>query len=643
MRALIALLLFVLSLSTSYAQEEEPPWVDQQQRLISAYMPKNKFGADSMDMDGNLAVIGTTVNSAEYYWGMGVVVIFERTGEHWAEQTFLLPPEEDRIDDTGFGRTVDVHGDYLAVYAYNKSRPGTDPTIPENTVYVYKRNGDIWDLETKITSMLGAYPSMNISLVGDTLFVEPIRWFIPGAPDVSSIAGYIYERIDGIWTYTETITRPEEAEPVEAYRLQADLLNDGNRLAIYDGDRTTYTFNRTPEGWGSPHIIQPPAEDLGKRFNFYEILFNDRGDNAVVFWQFRNCHNPNCSGLNIYHFDGTEWQLEKRELGTSAGAKIHNDTVVFANYTYYSPTRLPTSSTIFTRIDGQWVKQSTLAIYELPTQNREHMSAINVVETDGVYVITGVSWWNPETIEGGRALYAIKIPGVNQDAPQTVAKANTTLLSVPPALDAIRETGSSDYAIINVSLKTRPTQKVILQLSTNGSALLDVGGPASQILNLTFNRKNWNVPRPVRVRLAPGQSGPLSAVIRERVIDGSALEYKLVKPLSVRVSVPGLVFAPESPAADVILPDNSPVTFTWRPYSLATRYVVKLKRVGSTRQFKFPADPAATCTVDLCTLTLDRTALPKGTAFKWRVVAQDQPAAYQRATPWRKFTLTAPQ
>jgi hypothetical protein len=657
MRALIALLLLALSLSMSYAQDDPPPWADQQQRLISAHLPKNKFSAltASMSIDGNLAAVGTYY-STEQWIGLGAVVIFERSGEFWTEQAFILPPVEDRVNDYQFGLFVELSGDYLGVVAHATNDPGWFPDRPQNALYIYKRNGQDWLLEAKfmrIPDMNGSYISGGFRFVGGKLFIPTYRKLNFSRSNNTEVAGYVYERVEGVWSLSETIFRPDIPELSAIKNWGASLLNNGNVLAITTYRGQGYTFRRTAEGWQLSGTIQPPnippTDNFHWDFDWYSIHINDPGDNAVVYWEMQdNCEIfVDCQGIDIYHLDESGWHLEHRAftIGTLGAITIHNDTVVLGSATM-TWTNAQSSSIIFNRVDGRWIKQSTLAVYEPPTKDMLQLGASYAVQTDGTYVLTTLEWWdmdhNPDQMSSS-AVYAIKIPGVNQDAPQTVGKANAALLSVPPASDAVREIGSSDYASVNVSLKTRPTQKVILQLSTNGSALLDVGGTASQVINITFTRKNWNVPRPVRVRLAPGQSGPLSAVIREKVIDGSAFEYKLVRPLSVRVEVPGLTFALDTPAPDAVFTNDAPVTFTWRPYSLATRYVVKLKRTGSTRLFRYPVDPAAACTLDLCSLTLDRAALPRGTAFKWHVVAQDQPAAFSRATTWRKFTFTPPQ
>lgn len=648
MRLLIAFLMLTVSLTVSVAQEEEPPWAGMQQQLIPLGLPIGPWNSTFIShfaLNGDTAFVSKADSSHSGYSALGVVTVFRRIDGNWIQQESILPPEEDRRNYLLFGRQLSTDGDYLTIAAQECFKIPIMPHVctSHTRVYIYRRNGLEWVLDGKILDIpdiAGEHVVPDgVFVAGETVVVNGSRKY--REPDFDfDIEGdiFFFNRIDGIWTLTNTLL--DEPSNNRKWNRAVGLSQDGNSLLLLNM-YWMHIFRQTDAGWELSALIKAPYRGRPPL-----AALNDRGDTAAVLWSWGDQPDRGPQyALYIYHFNGSEWELvyttPKLWHEPTTIAFTGDTLAVGSGHLHYEDSL--SVARVYREIDGQWKQYSVLPIYRTPLPDEWIVGEGSMMAIDGDYVLTNMHIAYPDASDSYE-IWALTIPGVEQDVPQTVGGQNTpNALPLPDAPSDYRDAAPSDYSVFHAALKTRPTKSVKLRLTTNGDALLDVGGVASTSLTLKFTRDNWNIPQEVRVRLAPNQWNAPSTIVREEIVGESAHEYKLIKAAKVRVNVPPTAFVPESPTADAILPNDAPVTFTWRPYSLATHYVVKLERIGGTRVLKVPVDPAAACTVDLCTLTLDRAALPKGKALKWRVVAQDQPAAYQRATPWRRFTFIAPQ
>jgi hypothetical protein len=649
MRVFVVLLLVVISLSVSHAQEEEPLWAGMQQHLNPTGLEvKDGFPSRNIALAGDTAFISMPYAGYNGHYFVGLITPFKRVGDTWLQQATIFPPEEELRSELHFGSSLSADGNYLAVSTVQKCVISPVwPYLcksPGEAILIYVRNGDDWVFDTKITEVpdiSGQHVRIDGGLVdGETVVIEGTRVMRDDLDDAEGDV-FLYNRIDGIWTLTALFSN-DPNDPHKFFRA-AGLSQDGNSLLMRGANRL-HVFNRNTSNWALSAVIKPPAN----AWRVTSAALNDRGDTVAVMYSWSISEYSSEYALYIYRFYGSTWEVvftASEQWEYYIPLAFSGDTLAVGSghrmINVYEDSR--SVARIYKEIDGKWKQYSVLPIYRTPLPNEDIDGEGMRMGFDGDYLLTDMQLY----IEPTGTLYeiwALKIPGVEQDVPQTIGGQNTpNVLPLPKAPSDYRDAAPSDYSVFHAALKTRPTRTVKLRLTTNGNVLLDVGGIASPVLTLKFTRDNWNIPQEVRARLSASQSSALSAIVREEIVGTSAHEYKLIKAAKVRVNVPQTAFMQDTPAQASALPDGTPVTFTWRPYSLATRYVVKLKRVGSTRQFKYPVDPATACTIDLCTVTLDRTALPKGSVFKWRVVAQDQPAAFSRATTWSKFTFTPPQ
>lgn len=209
-----------------------------------------QFG-QSVATDGVTIAVGSQVGSDVFGLlggevSLGRVDLFVRVGSVWVHQQSLLAPAPVAGQCTdGFGFTVDLDGDNLAVGAH-----GANGLV--GAVHLYRRDGlGVWQPDAVLASPYTGpgWFGQDVALDGDRLLVGAPRAFIaaflPGA-------AYVFDRGANGWTLTQTLTAC--AASGEAYFGDAVAI-DGSLLAcsapFYGPGREgrVYTFELVNGSW----------------------------------------------------------------------------------------------------------------------------------------------------------------------------------------------------------------------------------------------------------------------------------------------------------------------------------------------------------------------------------------------------------
>ncbi|MEO1009575.1 MAG: FG-GAP repeat protein [Planctomycetota bacterium] len=160
---------------------------------------RSDFG-DAMDIDDTWIVIGAF---GEDIFGPehGAVYLYRYDGDN--EPVFtqkLLPPTTDEFHR--FGYSVAIDGDTLVVGA-NLSRRTVDPLAGEGAAFVYRWDGDNWELQTELEALEprpGAYFGSSVAVDGDVIAVGSTRDALYGA-------AHVFRRApDGDWLRAAYVT-----------------------------------------------------------------------------------------------------------------------------------------------------------------------------------------------------------------------------------------------------------------------------------------------------------------------------------------------------------------------------------------------------------------------------------------------------
>jgi len=139
-------------------------WIEEQKLTVADGHDYDSFGY-SVAVSGDVAVIGaygddTNGNTA------GSAYIFRFNGDNWYEQQKLYSGNPSANSDH-FGWSVAVSNDQVMVGAYGDF--GLDETTPGiGTAYVYRYNGENWDLDNTLYASDGA----NYDFFGDAVALD---------------------------------------------------------------------------------------------------------------------------------------------------------------------------------------------------------------------------------------------------------------------------------------------------------------------------------------------------------------------------------------------------------------------------------------------------------------------------------------
>jgi hypothetical protein len=220
------------------------------------------FGG-SVDISGDTIVIGAMQDDglADTLANAGQAYVFTRTNGNWSLSKYLglLDP----APGDGFGKSLAIDGDRIAVGAFRDDGPGNDK-IDSGSVTIFKRTSG-WNWEKQINSIGAASMDANdhfggdVAISGQTLVVGAFGDAGPSNALTEAGAAYVYEYIPAldVWSYG-TLLRP--AQPTTDEFFGGNVAIDGELIVVGafgdDGAADTssdsgaaYLFARTGNQW----------------------------------------------------------------------------------------------------------------------------------------------------------------------------------------------------------------------------------------------------------------------------------------------------------------------------------------------------------------------------------------------------------
>jgi hypothetical protein len=197
------------------------------------------FGV-SVDVQGELIVIGAPGENHSGLVDAGAAYAFERSGTKWTETNRMVAG--DPVDDADFGSAIDLDGDSVAV-----GSSGYETAA--GAVYVCVRDGTSFIEQAKVTSTALSFQSRfgaTLSLQGGRLAVGARgEWTGAGA---SAGAVYLFSESGGAWSLDEKLF-PNDPAPGHYFGESVSIDADGLLIGAF-GDVTqgffagaAYVFN----------------------------------------------------------------------------------------------------------------------------------------------------------------------------------------------------------------------------------------------------------------------------------------------------------------------------------------------------------------------------------------------------------------
>ncbi len=228
-----------------------------EQTLVASDGAAGDYLGWSVAVDGDTAVVGATQN----FSGPGLVYVFTRNGDAWAQSARLQGSDTQAGD--GFGQHVAIDGDTIVVGA---PRHVIGADLRAGAVYTFARNGA--PTRTETAKLTVAAPATQNASLGSGVAIDgnviaaaaPAEGSSPGVGGYGAV--YLFDR-------TGDPVRNQKARLLAADGAAGDGLGEGNSLAIQGdlvvaGSKTkpasgvgvvnrgaAYTFDATTTGNGT--------------------------------------------------------------------------------------------------------------------------------------------------------------------------------------------------------------------------------------------------------------------------------------------------------------------------------------------------------------------------------------------------------
>ena len=273
-----------------------------------------RFG-DVLELEGDYAVIGAYLDAANGP-ASGAVYIFKRdsqTGD-WNEQAKLTP--DDGAANDWFGFDVALSGDYVVITA----REDDDNGDGSGSAYVFKRSGETWVQQAKLSASDGAAGDqfgMAVSIDGDYILVSA------GEDDDNgdgSGSAYIFKRDSESWNQQAKIL-PLDGEAGDQFGFSAVLAGDYLLVgARYEGNGdqsgAAYVFRRSGNSWVQHAKLKASDADGLDYFGGSVAL---SGIYALVGAFGDEDNGASAGAAYLYKREGDNW-IEIEKLHASDGA-----------------------------------------------------------------------------------------------------------------------------------------------------------------------------------------------------------------------------------------------------------------------------------------------------------------------------------
>ena len=259
----------------------------------------------SVSISGDYAVI-STLNAND---GKGAVYIFKREMDDWNEQAKLVASDGAFMDD--FGYSVSISGDYVIIGAQEDDDKGTE----SGSAYIFKRDGSTWTEVAKLTASDGASFDRfgwSVSMSGDYAIVGAINHNSRGA-------AYIFKREGDDWNLQEKLVASDGADS-DLFGYSVSISGNNTIIGAYaDNDNgdysgSAYIFTRNGEDWTEQAKIT--AND-GASNDFFGFSASISNGYAIVG---ANGDGDNAGSAYIFEQNGSIW-VQEAKLIASDGAE----------------------------------------------------------------------------------------------------------------------------------------------------------------------------------------------------------------------------------------------------------------------------------------------------------------------------------
>ena len=230
----------------------------QQARLTASDPAEDTFFGDALALDGDVALVGAYKRDGVADQ-VGAAYVFRYAAGTWGQEAKLTPSDGQFLN--WFGSAVAIEGDVALIGAENDNDNGRT----SGSAYVFRRIGGVWTEEAKLLPLDGAAEEQfgtAVALVGDLALVGADQ-----DGDLDFGAAYVFRREGNGWTQEAKLTASDGAFN-DFFGTSVALGADGNGTFAVVGARqddsggpgsgAAYVFRRSGTTWTEEAQLLPP-------------------------------------------------------------------------------------------------------------------------------------------------------------------------------------------------------------------------------------------------------------------------------------------------------------------------------------------------------------------------------------------------
>lgn len=270
----------------------------------------------ALAMSGDYIVIGSSHDDNDNGVDAGAAYIFKRSGNDWIEQCKITA--DDGAENDVFGHAIAIEGDYAVIGA-----PWTDDHGTESgAAYIFKRDGNDWIQQAKLTASDGGVDNrygISVAISGDYVLVGA---FFDDDFGARSGSAYIYKRAGANWI-EQAILKADDGAEGDWFGVSVAIEDDFAAIgARYDDNENgtdagaVYLFKRSGTSWGQHQklIAGDGAEgDLFHKPAFY-------GDQLMVGVYEDDDNGANSGSVYVFRNNGTSWVQQEKLIASDGEA-----------------------------------------------------------------------------------------------------------------------------------------------------------------------------------------------------------------------------------------------------------------------------------------------------------------------------------
>jgi hypothetical protein len=278
-------------------------WQQQAKLFVEPFFEGDTLGGN-VALNNDVAMLGI-MKRDDKGKDSGAVVSFERQQNTWKQTQVFTAPDAKPGD--AFGQSIALTDKILVIGAPRNDASGKD----SGAAYIYKREGDAWHYQTKITANDGAAGDLfgisvavdaNTILVGADLHDE-------GAENAGAV--YVYTLNDNHWKQEAKLVA-SDAGKTDIFGVRVALSentalisarrDDIDELGVDAG--SAYIFERDGNSWKQVNKLISPDGKADDRFGRGVAL---NGGTAIISAMNHDANGTDTGALYIYKKETTGW------------------------------------------------------------------------------------------------------------------------------------------------------------------------------------------------------------------------------------------------------------------------------------------------------------------------------------------------